>query len=243
MLASPTRKGSSDRKRSRGPWRANRRPLQAAFVGPPGEVRNPGLTLKPACCSCRMARFTKRESPSHRQKTWCWRNAWGKCCATPCFRAQTETPQRRSTSPWTSCYLGRREVPVRKELDRPSQQGADAGAPDGAQETLKDPGPVGSLDKEVIRQVIRHKISEIRSCYERALDRNHSLLGRISVLFKIEPNGRIVASGIQSSTMNSDELEECVGHAVCNWEFPRPFGGGMVIVSYPFNFTSGGGPR
>ena len=139
----------------------------------------------------------------------------------------------------TSCYLGHREVPFRARRAPASQQRAGNGvAGGGADETLVPPGPRGSLDKEVIREVIRHNIGQVRSCYEQVLGRDHALAGRVSVVLKIEPNGRIVATGIQSSTMDNLEVEDCVGHAVCNWQFPRPLGGGVVIVSYPFNFTS-----
>jgi hypothetical protein len=59
----------------------------------------------------------------------------------------------------------------------------------------------------------------------------------VSVLFKIASSGQVVASEIQSSTMNDRELEECVGRTACGWHFPEPEGGGVVIVSYPFNFV------
>jgi hypothetical protein len=87
--------------------------------------------------------------------------------------------------------------------------------------------------------VIRHNINQVRLCYELVLGEKPALAGRISVQFKIEPNGRVVATGIQSSTVGDLEVEDCVGRAVCDWQFPRPIGGGVVIVSYPFNFTHG----
>ncbi|HEX7501397.1 MAG TPA: AgmX/PglI C-terminal domain-containing protein [Polyangia bacterium] len=45
---------------------------------------------------------------------------------------------------------------------------------------------------------------------------------------------------LQSSTVENVRVEGCVVQAVRRWEFPRPVGGGIVIVSYPFNFTAGG---
>jgi hypothetical protein len=42
------------------------------------------------------------------------------------------------------------------------------------------------------------------------------------------------------STWKSSGAESCVVQAVRRWEFPKPAGGGIVIVSYPFNFTAGG---
>jgi hypothetical protein len=40
--------------------------------------------------------------------------------------------------------------------------------------------------------------------------------------------------------MGNIRVENCVVQAVRRWEFPKPLGGGIVIVSYPFNFTAGG---
>jgi hypothetical protein len=41
--------------------------------------------------------------------------------------------------------------------------------------------------------------------------------------------------------MNNLHVEKCVVDAVKRWEFPKPTGGGIAIVSYPFNFMAGSG--
>jgi hypothetical protein len=46
---------------------------------------------------------------------------------------------------------------------------------------------------------------------------------------------------MQSTSMNDAQVENCVVNAVRRWEFPKPLGGGMAIVLYPFSFTSAGG--
>ena len=98
----------------------------------------------------------------------------------------------------------------------------------------------GSLDKEIIRRIIRRHINEVRFCYETELTKKATLSGRISVQFTIAGTGQVIASVLQSSTMENVHVESCVVQAVRRWEFPRPVGGGIVIVSYPFNFTAGG---
>lgn len=97
----------------------------------------------------------------------------------------------------------------------------------------------GSLDKEIIRRIIRRHINEVRFCYETELTKKSSLSGRISVQFTIAGTGQVIASVLQSSTMGNVRVESCVVQAVRRWEFPRPVAGGIVIVSYPFNFTAG----
>jgi tetratricopeptide (TPR) repeat protein len=92
----------------------------------------------------------------------------------------------------------------------------------------------GSLDKEIIRRIIRRHINEVKFCYERELTRNPSLQGRVMIQFTIGPLGNVPAALVQNSTMNSPSVEQCIASAVRRWEFPRPPGGGIVIVSYPF---------
>ena len=98
----------------------------------------------------------------------------------------------------------------------------------------------GSLDREIIRRIIRRHINEVKFCYEAELTKNAALAGRVSVQFTISGGGQVIASVLQSTTMGNLRVESCVVQAVRRWEFPRPEGGGLVIVSYPFNFQSGG---
>jgi TonB family protein len=98
----------------------------------------------------------------------------------------------------------------------------------------------GSLDKEIIRRIIRRHINEVKYCYETELTKKADLSGRVSVQFTIAATGAVITSVLQSSTMGNIRVENCVVQAVRRWEFPKPLGGGIVIVSYPFNFTAGG---
>jgi hypothetical protein len=43
---------------------------------------------------------------------------------------------------------------------------------------------------------------------------------------------------VDSSTLKSPSVEDCVVRRMQSWVFPKPKGGGMVIVNYPFVFTS-----
>jgi TonB family protein len=99
----------------------------------------------------------------------------------------------------------------------------------------------GSLDKEIIRRIIRRHINEVKYCYEQELIRKADLGGRVAVTFTIAATGQVVTSVVQNSTMGNVRVEGCVVQAVRRWEFPKPLGGGIVIVTYPFNFTPAGG--
>ncbi len=99
----------------------------------------------------------------------------------------------------------------------------------------------GSLDKEIIRRIIRRLINEVKYCYEQELTKKPELGGRIMVQFTIAASGQVIASVLQNSTMGNARVENCTVQAVRRWEFPKPLGGGIVIVSYPFVLTPAGG--
>lgn len=92
----------------------------------------------------------------------------------------------------------------------------------------------GPLDIQIIRRVIRRHISDVKLCYEQQLEKKPGLSGRLMVQFTIAPTGEVVASALQSSTMGDAKVESCTVQAVWRWEFPRPEGGGIVDVTYPF---------
>ena len=96
----------------------------------------------------------------------------------------------------------------------------------------------GSLGKEIIRRVVHQHINEVKFCYDQELARKPALAGRISVQFAISPVGQVITSVMQSTSMDDARVENCVVSAVRRWEFPKPVGGGIAIVLYPFNFTS-----
>jgi hypothetical protein len=99
----------------------------------------------------------------------------------------------------------------------------------------------GNLDKEIVRRIIRRHINEVKYCYEQQLARLPGLRGRVTVQFTIAASGAVVAAVRQSSTLANASAESCIVQAVRRWEFPKPLGGGMVMVSYPFVLTPAGG--
>jgi TonB family protein len=98
----------------------------------------------------------------------------------------------------------------------------------------------GSLDKEIIRRIVRRHLNEVKYCYDQALVRQPKLDGRIVVKFTIAGTGQVLASFVQSTTLGSAAVEMCVANAVKRWDFPAPRQGGLAIVSYPFTFSPAG---
>ncbi len=99
---------------------------------------------------------------------------------------------------------------------------------------------MGTLDKELIRQVIQKHIGEIRHCYEGQLKRSPKLAGKVTVKFVVSATGAVASSTVAASTTGDLELDACVARRVHTWVFPQPEGGGIVVVSYPFVFAPSG---
>ena len=96
----------------------------------------------------------------------------------------------------------------------------------------------GDLDANIIRRYIRRKLPAIRHCYERELITDQDLAGTVVTQFQISPMG--VVQGASAGGMGQRDVESCVADAVRAIQFPRPKGGGMVNVRYPFIFQPAG---
>ncbi|MCG8423298.1 MAG: AgmX/PglI C-terminal domain-containing protein [Proteobacteria bacterium] len=96
----------------------------------------------------------------------------------------------------------------------------------------------GDLDKNIIRRYIRRQINRIRYCYEKELNVRPGLGGTVVSQFQISPQG-----GVLNSTAKGvhDNVARCVAGVIKTIKFPKPRGGGLVQVRYPFTFRPSGG--
>ena len=106
--------------------------------------------------------------------------------------------------------------------------------------TSSEPIVMGSLDKELIRQVIHRNRGQIRYCYESQLTKYPKLGGKVAVKFVITATGTVASATVAQSTANNAAMETCIAGRVRTWQFPKPKGGGVVIVTYPFIFKQSG---
>lgn len=98
----------------------------------------------------------------------------------------------------------------------------------------------GGLDLDMVSDVIRRNMGQIRFCYEQGLQLDPSLAGRVGVRFTIGGNGQVKVADVENTTLNSKQIEDCILMRLKSWKFPLPDGGVDVKVSYPFSFRRTG---
>ncbi|MDC0671567.1 VIT domain-containing protein [Nannocystis radixulma] len=96
----------------------------------------------------------------------------------------------------------------------------------------------GSLDRDLIRRVVRAHVAEVRACYEQGLQRDPNLRGRVSLDIRIDGHGAVDSASVAEDTLTDPNVGTCIAAAVRRWRFPgNP--GGLVTVRYPFVLEPG----
>ncbi len=103
-----------------------------------------------------------------------------------------------------------------------------------------DPEITGSIDRELIRRVVRSHLDQLRYCYEVQLTKNPKLSGKVAVKWVVTEQGTVSSSVVAQTTTGNNELDTCVAGRVLTWVFPKPKGGGVAVVTYPFIFKEPG---
>jgi hypothetical protein len=101
---------------------------------------------------------------------------------------------------------------------------------------------MGSIDKELIRKVIQDHAAQIRYCYEQQLAINPRLQGKVAIKWIINADG--VGSSPQvdhsATTLDDAKVHACMMSRITSWAFPKPKGGGIAVITYPWILRSSG---
>jgi hypothetical protein len=97
----------------------------------------------------------------------------------------------------------------------------------------------GRLPPEAIQRVVRQNFGRFRFCYEKALDHNPTLSGRVTASFVIGRDGGVSSVQNGGSDLADAAAVSCVVRAFYGLSFPQPEGG-IVSVTYPIMFSPGG---
>lgn len=131
--------------------------------------------------------------------------------------------------------------------DAPTGAGASTGAQLDAPEerevtsTVEEHGPeVGTefCESQNIKKVVRAKQESIQYCYEKHLQSNPDLGGKLEVQWKIGLDGSVESASIARSGLGHSKVESCILRAVERMRFASP-DGGICVVNYPFVFSGG----
>ncbi len=88
-------------------------------------------------------------------------------------------------------------------------------------------------DLSPIRREIRAHMREFRACYEKALESDPKLEGRVVAKFTIGQTGAVT----QSTAEGLPGVDACVARVISKLTFPpAPRSKGSIAVSYPFVF-------
>lgn len=105
--------------------------------------------------------------------------------------------------------------------------------PDRSQ-LLSAPPTVSDSLKEETRVVVKAGTGGLLSCYERALNEDPKLTGRVEISWEVR-DGRIIHARIEDNDTGNDELGRCMTDRVRTWSYAATSNG---EVSYPFVLTT-----
>jgi hypothetical protein len=94
------------------------------------------------------------------------------------------------------------------------------------------------LSRSVVGRYIERRWLQFKHCYEKELNRDPNLWGKLTATFTISGTGRVSDAQVLTTSLNNANVESCVLGRIRSIRFPQPKGGGEVIVTYPFLFTT-----
>jgi hypothetical protein len=119
-------------------------------------------------------------------------------------------------------------------IGRGSVQGRVSGI-DARRVHSSDPG---EIDRDAVAKVIQSHVSEIASCYERAMLKDGNFAGKMVLEWGIDSSGHVSHSRVKESDVKSASFGACVLTALGGWKFPPAHG--HVVISYPFHLNAVG---
>lgn len=98
-----------------------------------------------------------------------------------------------------------------------------------------------SLDRQVIRRVIRKQVRAIYTCWAREAARGTPLgRGRAVVELEIATSGRVTRAAFTVDPVRSDPVTRCIVAVFLSMRFPTYTETGPVLVRYPLWFDPDG---
>jgi tetratricopeptide (TPR) repeat protein len=97
---------------------------------------------------------------------------------------------------------------------------------------------MGHLTRGEIAKVVRANLRGVQFCYEKNLLVNPGLTGKLVLSWTIDTDGTVRDAELKTDTLGNPGVGKCLLAEILKWKFPKPRGGGVVKVTYPFIFNS-----
>ncbi len=96
--------------------------------------------------------------------------------------------------------------------------------------------------KEAVVKTISQNYPQLKQCYEQGLKKNSGLQGKVVFSWGIEDDGKVSAVEIQSSEINTKDVEKCMSERLAAWRFPQDarLKSNKDRMTYTFHFISEG---
>lgn len=101
---------------------------------------------------------------------------------------------------------------------------------------VEGPSEPGRSDKEILR-VVKRRAPAYRSCYERELQRQAGLSGKIVLVWTITPAGKVTGVRVSNASLNNGRVRDCVMRVTRGLTFEPAKG--RSRVKFPFLFRPG----
>ncbi len=100
---------------------------------------------------------------------------------------------------------------------------------------------LGGLSREEIERVVNSHQSEIRLCYERQIQKEPGLQGKLDVFWQVGAQGRVMNLKINGNSTGSKALADCVVARIRTWKFPNPpHAQSLTDVTWPWTMKPPG---
>lgn len=97
---------------------------------------------------------------------------------------------------------------------------------------------MGSMDPNLIRQILMDHLAQFRYCYQSELEKadDSKASGVLNLNFDIGSNGNVKRAVVTGAQSIGGSVKGCVAGVLKGISFPEPMGGGIVEVKQPMNF-------
>ncbi|MEN0065099.1 MAG: AgmX/PglI C-terminal domain-containing protein [Myxococcota bacterium] len=82
--------------------------------------------------------------------------------------------------------------------------------------TILRPG----LSGDQIWDTVGAAMGQVRACYERSLKADPGLAGRMTVTWRVLPDGSVSGAAVKGKGLGDPELSRCIERRVTRWRFP-----------------------